>query len=33
MCRVGVGVSGYLSLSGKGRAVGWGWSLINFFCL
>ena len=29
----GVGVSGLLSLSGKGRAVGWGWALINFFCL
>ena len=23
----------YLSLSGNGREVGWGWVLINCFCL
>ena len=23
----------YLSLSLRGRELGWGWALINFFCL
>ena len=28
-CGVGVGVGSYLSFSGKGRTVGWGWTLIR----
>ena len=27
------GVGAYLSLSLRGREVGWGWALILFFCL
>ena len=27
------GVGAYLSLSLRGREVGWGWALIKFFCL